>query len=131
MDREYKVKDILNELFYKDVSGIIQSYLFAKCKECDIEYLEENMKESFDNKFYCYRCIKKPDIRNCCKCEKYYSIKQDGIFVCGVCLKICCVYCSDCFLKNKVNLYTYHDNPHYAYYWLSIEDIIINLSDID
>ncbi len=132
MSRERKIKKIIDELFYRDVASIIESYLFIKCKECKKEYFEENMMESFDKEYYCYRCIKKPAIRMCCKCNKYYSIKNDGLFVCAICLKVCCVYCADCFVRNKISLYTFHDNPHYAYYWLAISDIEVDEdSDLD
>lgn len=126
MNREEKIKDIIDELFYKDIAGIIESFLFVKCKECDTECLEDNMKESFDNNFYCYRCIKKSYIRKCCKCFKYYSANADGIFICSICLRMCCIYCSKCFKHNKINLHTYYDN-HYSFYWARLNEIEIDL----
>ena len=116
-----KTIEEIDKLVCKDVSGIIQSFLFDKCSFCDgLEY-PENLKMGCENKNYCKLCLAYPCIKLCGRCSWIFNTK-DGKYVCNSCIGQCVVYCNRCFEHTKDNP-VFIDAQHYYCYWLEHEDI--------
>jgi len=113
-----EVKEILDEIFYKDIRGIIESFLIVECKDCRKEILEDNSLESCDNKFYCVKCSKSPFISKCVECCKYYSI-NDNRLKCFLCFSLSCkLYCDRCYIFKGISIESIEmDMPHLDLYW--------------
>ena len=129
-----EVKRIIDKLFYKDVAGIIEGFLFVDCKYCNNEVLEDNGFESIDNKYYCRDCIKNEFINKCLKCDKYYSSYDCGI-KCFWCFSLSCkLYCERCYFLELISTHvTEMVIPHLDLFWTTddIEFIMNFLDDVD
>ncbi len=128
-----EVEEEIDKLLYKDVADIVKSYIIAKCRKCEDNFLVEEIYEAVKGGYYCEKCITKPEISSCAKCCKYYSI-FDSEVVCVICMRCCMVYCDSCFLESKMSIYVYEtDNDHNRYYWLGLINLPnrIELPDID
>ena len=124
-----EVKILLDKMFYRDVRGIIESFLFVKCVRCDEETLVEEHLESIRGGFYCKRCFLSPMIRNCVSCDRLYNINNSEIS-CFICVSnFCRLYCNFCYVRKRTELITAEitDVPHLDLYW--ILDMSVNLID--
>ena len=94
------IKDIINNMFYKDVASIIESYLFVECSYCKEEQLEDISFEMYDKKWICVDCRVKyrRNIRLCDNCIELYDLREVHS-ECLVCFNTCHTYCKDCAKK--------------------------------
>ena len=114
-----EVKVILDKLFYRDICGIIESYLFTKCIKCKKDTLVEEENESVRGGFYCFDCSNCPMILKCADCKKLYNI-NDSQLSCFICVSNCRLYCSKCYTRKRTELITDEitDIPHLNLYWI-------------
>jgi len=84
---------IINDIFNRDVGGIIIDMIYPKCKVCKKSIDFEFITELCDNTFICYECIQENffNINKCCHCYKEYIVEQN--FNCVICRNNCIIYC--------------------------------------
>ncbi len=124
-----EVKRIIDELFYKDIAGIVESFLFVNCKRCEEETLVEEHLEDIMGGFYCMRCSNSPLIKKCVSCERLYNI-NDSVIGCFICVSnYCRLYCNFCYARKRIELITSEitDIYHLDLYW--ILDLNSDLTD--
>ena len=110
-----KVIEILDYLFYKDISNHILSFLINKCRSCNKLYFEENTFPVYDNSYVCMGCSRKIRYNLCKNCKLYYDINEDD----------CCIICNrgDCYMYRycplcKIDQLLFRfDGASNLYYW--------------
>ena len=76
MDNYDEPKDILNEFFYKDISGIITNYIYVNCNLCKNDTLQDKTVDGVNKTFYCLSCIKDSIVKKCHTCNLFYSFSK-------------------------------------------------------
>ena len=129
MNNYDETKDIINGVFYKDVAGIINGFLYVNCVLCEREILHDISVDGINDTFYCNKCIHDPRIKKCHLCNKFFNYIRIH-YPCPVCISGCIIYCGECFRSaNNIDSETY-DNIHINYYW-TIFDRIYHDQHID
>ncbi len=124
-----EVKILIDRMFYKDVAGVIESFLFVKCTKCKKKVLAEEHLEEVRGGFYCTRCSFSPLIRTCVCCKRMYDINESELS-CFICVSnYCRLYCNLCYFRKRTKLITTEitDIPHLDLYW--VIDMSIDLLD--
>ncbi len=112
-----ETKDIVSEMFYKDVANIVCSYLYVTCDLCETEILQDNSVDGVLNIFYCNTCIQKARIKKCHCCNKFYDFIK-YLYPCPVCIGGCVIYCNYCFRSTDDIMFgEVYDNEHINYYY--------------
>ena len=91
------INEILDKMFYPDISGIIKSYLFVKCSYCEEDELESYSFEMYNGNWICIdcRCKYRRNIRLCDECIRLYDLREPHN-ACPVCFNTCHTFCKSC-----------------------------------
>ena len=96
-----ELRDILNEIFYPDVTNIIVDMLYEECDCCKVKYDESNMIKTWNYKSICGFCMFLNDYRICQECNLFYNYQEN--IQCMFCNSQCKYYCIRCKVYNDIS----------------------------